>query len=129
MHSLDRGRAPRQLVRVRRRLTRRWVEFYQGRSQRRPTDAAWRDFHEALAQAFHHLCGYCEETCRGGVDHFRPKSRFPRLVYEWSNWIFACHACNGFKGDKWPAGGYVDPCAGGPGERAEDHFEFDLISG
>ena len=28
---------------------------------------------------------------KGEVDHFRPKSRFPDSVYEWSNWIFACH--------------------------------------
>jgi uncharacterized protein (TIGR02646 family) len=67
--------------------------------------------------------------CKGEVDHFRPKSRFPKRVYEWSNWVFACHDCNLSKLEKWPAGGYVDPCSIWSGRRAEDFFEFDVKTG
>ncbi len=63
------------------------------------------------------------------VDHLRPKSHFPEVVYEWSNWLFACHACNQAKGGKWPPGGYVDPCAASKQARPESYFIFDTLTG
>ena len=84
-----------------------------------------RDFHDDLEQRFFGLCGYCEWIDKGEVDHFRPKSRFPESVYDWSNWIFACHDCNQANHDKWPAGGYVDPCATDESCRPELYFTFD----
>ena len=63
------------------------------------------------------------------MDHFRPKSRFPESVYEWSNWIFACHDCNQAKGDKWPIEGYVDPCTVSESSRPETYFTFDTKTG
>ena len=29
------------------------------------------------------MCGYCEEETAGEIDHFRPVSKCPSLVYEW----------------------------------------------
>jgi hypothetical protein len=63
------------------------------------------------------------------VDHFRPKSRFPQYVYGWSNWMFSCHDCNNSKGEKWPAGGYIDPCARKRSSWPEQFFDFDLKTG
>ena len=65
----------------------------------------------------------------GEVDHFRPKSKYPELVYQWSNWIFSCHDCNLTKREKWPRGGYFDPCATSPRARPENYFTFDLLTG
>jgi len=50
-------------------------------------------------------------------------------VYEWSNWVFACHDCNHSKGEKWPPGGYVDPCARSRSDRPETFFDFDTLTG
>ena len=63
------------------------------------------------------------------MDHFRPKRRFPELVYDWDNWIFSCHECNQAKGNKWPARGYVDPCAVSESHRPESYFMFNTRNG
>ncbi|MYB47908.1 MAG: hypothetical protein F4X72_01305 [Dehalococcoidia bacterium] len=127
MHWVDRGEEPPSLHQVRKTLTPKWIAYYRDRIGKSPSDARWQEFREELGARFHDICGYCEEIERGQVDHFRPKSKFPELVYEWSNWVFACNACNSiFKRDKWPEDGYVDPCASSRQERPENYFQFDL---
>ena len=126
MHWVDRGPEPAGLAAVRARYAPRWVDYFQGKGSK-PGDSRWRDFRDDLCGAFSGLCAYCEEGARGEVDHFRPKSKFPEWVYEWSNWVFACHDCNRLKGDKWPPNGYVDPCS--TQERPENFFRFDTTTG
>ena len=58
-----------------------------------------------------------------------PESRYPDIVYSWSNWLFACHDCNHAKGEKWPPRGYADPCARSRGARPEHFFSFDILTG
>ena len=56
------------------------------------------------------------------MEHFKPKSLFPSLAYDWGNYFLACNGCNGAKLDKWPeAGDYVRPDQGRP----ETLFIFD----
>lgn len=40
-----------------------------------------------------------------GVDHYRPKSRFPALANVYANLFYCCNPCNRRKGDYWPAKG------------------------
>ena len=63
------------------------------------------------------------------MDHFQPISKFPKLVYEWENWIFSCHNCNNLKWNKWPSFGYVNPCSLKVAHRPEIYFKFDLVTG
>ena len=65
---------------------------------------------------------------RGKLTISAPKSRFPELVYTWSNWLFACHDCNQAKGGRWPTEGYVDPCATSKQSHPESYFEFDVLT-
>ena len=129
MHWVDRGPEPSRLPRVRSRYTPAWIEHYRHGTGKRPNDDKWRDFHDDLSRVFSDLCAYCEEVCRGEVDHFRPKSKFPEQVYEWSNWLFACHDCNLWKSEEWPKGGYIDPCAKSAAARPERFFDFDTDAG
>ena len=129
MHWVDRGREPNNLSRISARYTPRWVRYYRQRIGKKPSDSKWREYHEPLSKSFYNLCGYCEERCKGEVDHFRPKSRFPERVYQWSNWIFACHDCNHAKLDKWFTKGYVDPCAKTRTGHPENYFAFDVTTG
>ena len=129
MHWVDRGQEPDDLERVRSRYTPRWIEYYDHGILPKPRDSRWTDFKPDLDRVFFGLCAYCEERQNGEVDHFQPKSRFPKLVYVWSNWVLACHGCNHSKLNKWPEGGYVDPCTGASSERPENYFDFDLVSG
>ena len=67
-------------------------------------------------------CAYCQASVNdagaGAVEHFRPKSLFPTLAYEWDNYFYSCERCNTFKSDKWPVrGGYVRPDVGNPAVR------------
>lgn len=84
------------------------------------------------------MCWYCERLCDGEVDsggkaptvdHFRPISRFPELVYEWTNWIFSCRRCNSIKDNQWPDLGYVDPCVADVTERPDRYFDYDADTG
>ena len=129
MHWVDRGPEPGGLGHIRQVYTPRWIRYYRNGVGTKPTDSRWREFHVDLRTRFDVLCGYCECTCKGEVDHFRPKSRFPESVYEWSNWIFACHDCNQAKVDKWPEGGYIDPCTELASDRPESYFTFDTKTG
>ena len=129
MHWVNRGSEPEGLGEVRSRHTGRWVDYYINGVGSRPSDSYWRRFHDDLKRVFAGLCAYCEETTKGEVDHFRPKSRFPDLVYSWTNWVFACSGCNDAKINSWPNGGYVNPCATSLPDRPERHFAFDTQTG
>ena len=129
MHWVDRGPEPSSLKPIRYSYTRKWVQHYRNGVEPKPTDSYWRRFHGDLGQVFHSLCAYCEKICKGEIDHFRPKSKFPELVYDWSNWLFTCHDCNIAKREKWPIAGYVDPCAKSAKDHPEYCFTFDTLTG
>lgn len=84
------------------------------------------------------MCWYCERHCEPAsdvgdrsatLDHFKPRSLFPELVYEWSNWVFSCRRCNrDNKGNKWPNSGYIDPAAADVYERPERYFDYDMMT-
>lgn len=128
MHTVRRGKAPPALKPIRRSHTARWIAYYKLHVGTRPSDTKWTIFEPTLRKRFHALCVYCEEICKGEVDHFRPKSRYPHLVYSWDNWLFACHSCNNLKGETWIKGGYIDPCFKSK-PKAEAFFEFDVETG
>lgn len=128
MHWVDRGPEPSSLESVRSQFTQPWVEHYRHGIGNRPTPR-WRQFHDELRNVFHELCAYCEEETGGEVDHFKPVSKFPHLVYDWSNWIFSCHACNHSKLNKWPSNGFINPCAENPEEHPERAVAFDTTTG
>jgi hypothetical protein len=37
-----------------------------------------------------------------GVDHYRPRKRFPELATTYSNLFYCCNCCNSRKSDFWP---------------------------
>ncbi len=48
-----------------------------------------------LAKDQHDKCCYCEEShIDGQVEHFRPKSKYPNLEFEWTNLLWSCWKCN-----------------------------------
>lgn len=63
------------------------------------------DVKQALEKMYDGLCCYCESPV-GVVDyphieHRKPKRRFPKYTYRWSNLHLACQKCNTAKGDKF----------------------------
>jgi uncharacterized protein (TIGR02646 family) len=74
----------------------------------------WGRLKDDLRALSHEKCWYCETTnvrADNAVDHFRPKSRYWWLAFEWTNYRFICTFCNskrktartaGGKGDEFP---------------------------
>lgn len=105
-----------------------------------------------LDKMFQGVCALCERTAKDNdvvkrkngffyCDHFRPRHRFPDLIYDWSNLIYLCGECADVKGGQWPrlddpanqwltqlnfvaVTEYVDPI-----ESPNDFFTFDVESG
>ena len=75
-----------------------------------------------LFAAYDRKCAYTtrELVQTGSVDHFRPKSKYPRLAYEWDNYRLARKAINSRKGDSEEV---VDPF-----DVREGWFTLDLPS-
>lgn len=42
-------------------------------------------------------CAYCEDSVGDEVEHIRPKTLYPELVFVWTNYLYACGSCNGPK--------------------------------
>lgn len=96
----------------------------------------YQNYKPYLRKDFDYRCAYCviHEAHYGGlrnfhVDHFRPKSKFPKLARTYVNLYYACGLCNTFKSDHWPSAAllkkgsrYVDPCQEDP---FGTHFEVD----
>ena len=139
MRWIDRGPEPPGVDGYARQFTQGWVDYFRHNIGGRPTDFYWSEFRSALGSRSADICWYCERQCEpaseaGGkaatVDHFKPRSRFPELTYEWTNWVFSCRRCNeDHKQDKWPASGYVDPSDSNVQERPEQYFNYDVLTG
>lgn len=70
-------------------------------------------WNQALAELYAAYRGTCAYTSRrlvstGSVDHYRPKSKYPHLAYEWDNYRFCRQAVNNRKGDSEDV---IDPFA------------------
>ena len=139
MHSVERSPEPDFLPRIRAEHT-GWDDLDSGDRHR---------IREELAKDFGSMCGYCETSGFGTTDHFRPRSRFPHLTFEWLNLVYACHRCNQAKGNSWPGfddqsidmwlvaesprftpiSEYVTPNAEAGRRAAQEHFEFRVETG
>lgn len=64
--------------------------------------AADAEINTTLQQAFSGKCGYCESIEAKTIDHFWPQSRYEQHVWDWDNFILACHVCQGHKAEHSP---------------------------
>lgn len=91
---------------------------------------------DALQSMFSDKCAYCEShithVAYAHIEHFRPKSEFPHLCFEWDNFLLGCSVCNGaqYKGTKFPdekEGSLVNPVSENPDDYLS--FEYDPETG
>lgn len=61
----------------------------------------WSKALRELHAAYNRLCAYTtrELVQTGTVDHFKPKSKYPHLAYEWNNYRLARQSINTSKGN------------------------------
>jgi hypothetical protein len=61
---------------------------------------------QPLYDMFYGKCAFCErkvEISAGRIEHFRPKSQYVDLTFDWNNLLYACEVCNNAenKGNKF----------------------------
>lgn len=74
--------------------------------------SSYQQFKPFLQREFERKCVYCRKPDTSGsdsfgVDHYRPKSRFPQLITTYSNLFYCCNACNRRKGSHWASGKFA----------------------
>jgi hypothetical protein len=78
------------------------------RTQAPPAYIKYQNYKPYLRQEFSAKCVYCcyPDGIKGadsfGVDHYRPKSKFPEFETHYPNLFYACNCCNRRKGNFWP---------------------------
>ena len=83
-----------------------------------------------LGNASQEHCAFCDGKLgiesKSTVEHFRPKSKFPALVYSWHNLFPACDVCQSAKGQKF------DEALLKPDDASyafANYFQINLLSG
>lgn len=76
---------------------------------------------EALVESSSGKCAFCEcIPSEGGnveIEHFKPKSKYPKFTFEWENLLPACRRCNGSKDDHdTEAEPIIDPYSQNPAD-------------
>ena len=58
-------------------------------------------------------CMYCLDSHGSDIEHFRPKSNYPKRMFRWRNLLLCCTECGRFKGSQFPLNGkrplLIDP--------------------
>ncbi len=74
-------------------------------------------------------CMYCVDSHGSDIEHFRPKGRYPRRAFQWSNMLLCCTECGRIKGTQFPVSGrrplLIDPSIEDPWQ----HLDFDPVTG
>jgi len=101
MMKFTRGRRPGYLDDYR-----RWGRKYAEQRRQGNTEFKWRTsvkdkLKMDLAKLTASHCSFCDSYPLGQetIEHFRPRSQFPKLAYVWHNLFLCCEACQGAKDD------------------------------
>lgn len=90
----------------------------------------------SLKIMFHKKCAFCESHIThinyGQIEHFKPKSKYPELCFDWNNFLLSCAICNGKsnKSNKFPLedenGPFINPVDEEPTDFLK--FEYDSLT-
>ena len=74
-------------------------------------------------------CMYCLDSHGSDIEHFRPKSNYPKRMFRWRNLLLCCTECGRFKGSQFPLNGkrplLIDPSK----EEPWRYLDFDPDTG
>jgi len=110
----------------------KWTKDLIDKRQSKPDYWNWHQFKNKkvenlltvdLTEITNYRCSYCDirpvrkGALKPSIDHFKPKSDFPELAYEWTNLFLSCYQCQEYKGGSYP---YVEPL-----KPDSCHYHFD----
>ncbi len=79
---------------------------------------------EQLNKMFKGCCAYCEGICESTsyleIEHFRPKSIYPKLMFDYNNMNISCEKCNKKKKEKFDER-LINPTVDNP----QEHLKFE----
>ena len=86
------------------------LEYLKTKKRKAPTGKEWRShayWTKIIPDLYAAYGGICQFSCHWiprdtgsiNVEHFNPKSKFPKLAYEWTNYRLMCGTLNGRKKD------------------------------
>lgn len=127
MHKINRNNAPQQLVNKNITINKdlkkydindEWTKFTSTKLKNETM--------EQLGNMFQKCCAYCEgkfeDNSYAQIDHFKPKSLFPELCFDYNNMNYSCEKCNNFKSNKFDKK-LINPTEDNP----EEHLKFDGV--
>ncbi len=94
----------------------KWGQQYEQKKVAKPSyEFKWRSYQgkkvnlhlmDLLLEMTKRHCSFCDSSplvsqIRETMEHFRPKSAYPRLVYQWGNLFACCGRCQDAKRDKF----------------------------
>ena len=129
MHKVERNKAPLELEKKSNEIrkidstqinpTEEWEKFSSTKLKKETL--------KSLQDMYAYCCAYCEaeieNVASGHIEHFRPKSLFPNLMFDYNNLHYCCPKCNTNKKDKYDEK-MIDPSVDEP----EEHIYFKGIS-
>lgn len=90
-----------------------------------------KDVKKSLKIMFNNKCAFCESYIThidyGQIEHFKPKTKYPELCFEWTNFLLSCSVCNGKsnKGEHFPTDQEGGPLINPVNEDPDDFFKFE----
>jgi hypothetical protein len=136
MININRGEKPSSLERSEIQTYLEHLVVYQQLSEndrkkaKKPDAGAYRSFDvlDAFERDFFNKCYLTEQKYAVpdsmDIEHFKPKSQFLALKYEWSN-LYPCSPnANKLKPNSYPDRGYLDPCS--PNDDVEKEIVYEL---
>ncbi len=119
MHKVKRNKAPQTLIKKQKNTI---IKEY-NKDDWKLTNKERIDLLDSLCNMYSGCCAYCEAslniTSSAYIDHFRPRSLFPELTFEYNNLNYSCQICNRNKSDSWNKD-YFNPSE----ENPEKHIVF-----
>ena len=90
----------------------KWTKEYMSyieKGQPPPESVATRynhsDIKSTVKKETYGKCAYCESYVQhvypGDIEHIKPKSKYPKLIFEWENLTYVCWQCNHSKLDQY----------------------------
>ncbi len=124
MHKVERNNPPKELEELNKNFQKRYnqeVNMSKQWSSIKPS--LKKEIVQKLKEMYGGKCAYCEDnigtTSFANIEHFKPKSKFPLLCYEYNNMNYACQVCNTNKLEKFNEK-MINPSKDNP----EKHIKF-----
>ncbi len=99
------------------KMSKKWTADFKQKREKQPNYWNWHQYKKEkvehllmkeLSEMSDYHCSYCgifplkKDVGGRSIDHFKPKSKFPDLSFDWTNLFASCPDCQRIKGSDYP---------------------------